>query len=231
MPQPFNLIPRSHICQLVGLDSMARTTHIHDQCLVLQVHRKNLLNGRCLQPPVDLHAILNDLRLKLQWQSTGRLQGIQNPDIALKDCGRRASQIGSHNMKRLRGVRNPGFRQINPMLLKGSTNDDLKGIHRVQTFHPRSLPELSQPNRRSNIVQTDFLKEFLNIGGGNPVGQSRSQNGSNTDSLDSLRKLHFLNLCQPLQSTDQHKPTNASPTECNCGKHFYLMGSRDVECS
>lgn len=210
---------------------MARTTHVHDQSLGLQMSGQNLDNRRSLQASVDLDTVLNDLRMKLQRNGTRCLQRIQDPHIALKDCGSRSSQVGSHNMQGLGCIRDLGIRQVNPLLLKGSPHDHLKGIHRLQTLTLRCLPELRESQSGRDIIQADLLKEFLNFSRRNPVCQSRCQDGPNADPLDALGKLQGLMLCQILQSSDQQEPTHTSASECNCRKHFYRMGSRDVECS
>lgn len=189
---------------------------------------QNFNDRGSLQTSVDLDTVLDDLRLKLKRQSAGSLQGIQNADIALEDRRSGSSQVGCHDMQWLRSIRNPSLGQINPLLLKGSTQDYLKGIHRLQALGLRNVPELGQPYGRCNIVQIDLLKELLNVVGMNSIRQSSRQNGPNADPLDSLGKLQFLNLSQSLQGSDQKEPANATTPECNCRKHFYRMGSRDV---
>ena len=72
---------------------MFGTTHVHNESLGLQMSGQNFDDRGSLQTSVDLDTVLDDLGLKLKRQSTGRLQGIQNADIALKDGGSGTSQV------------------------------------------------------------------------------------------------------------------------------------------
>jgi hypothetical protein len=71
--QAFHEIPRRHIGQLVGLNSVSRTRHIQHKRTRLQMGGQNLDDRRRLQAAIYVDTILDDLRMKLQRNGTGRL--------------------------------------------------------------------------------------------------------------------------------------------------------------